>query len=323
MCYSAMVWADFHSFERLGGKLKIQDFVKWAGWVRRKGNWIKQVPKAMRQALANSDDPELAAIASAAEVEGARAIQADIDFQVERRTKAEAKLASAKPTAKAAEDQRIANDKIKAGEAKLASLGKPASADGIDRIWPGHFAPVMIREPETGEHVVLPMRYRCRLPGWTEAMERQKPGTYNARRDNLTTVWRKLLGSRHGLMVVDRFFESVYLHANQQRALAPGESEQNVEIVFTPEPRQELYVACLWNYTEGEGDDPGFYSFAAITSDPPNEVAIAGHDRCVVAIKPEIVDAWLHPDPKNLNASLAILDDPVDVHYAHELVQPR
>jgi hypothetical protein len=39
----------------------------------------------------------------------------------------------------------------------------------------------------------------------------------------------------------------------------------------------------------------------------------------VVAIKPENIDVWLHPDPKNLNASLALLDDPVDVYYEREL----
>lgn len=324
MCYFAQVWADFTKYERLGGQLKIQDFVKLVGWARRAGQWVKVVPKGMRQAIARAGDEfaDLAGLAEWADKEAQAAIQSDIDFQVDRLATAEAKLASPKPTKKAADDKRIATDKIEAGRAKLASLGKPASADGIDRIWPGHFAPVLMRDPETGERVIVPLRYRCRLPGWTEKDERDKPGTYNARRDKLTTVWRRLLGSRHAIMVVDRFYESVYLHANQQRELVPGESEQNIEILFTPRPRQELYVACLWNYTEGEGDELGFYSFAAITSDPPHEVAIAGHDRCVVAIKPENIDAWLHPDPKNVAASLAILDDPVDVYYEHELAKP-
>jgi len=321
MCYSAQVWADFHKYERLGGQMNIQAFVKLVGWARRQGNWIKTVPKATRQALAQAGDAALAAMAAEAEQEAAKAVQEDIDFQQQRLDKAEEKLASPKPTKAAANDKRIATDKIEAGRGKLASLGKPASADGIDRIWPGHFAPVLMRDPVTGERVIVPMRYRCRLPGWTEADEREKPGTYNARRDKLTTVWRKLLGSRHALMVVDRFYESVWLHANQQRELVPGEREQNIEILFTPKPRQELYVACLWNHTEGEGDDPGFYSFAAITSDPPHEVAIAGHDRCIVAIKPENIDAWLRPDPKNIAASLAILDDPVNLYYEHEIAK--
>jgi hypothetical protein len=39
------------------------------------------------------------------------------------------------------------------------------------------------------------------------------------------------------------------------------------------------------------------------------EVAAAGHDRCIIPIKPENVDAWLNPDPENLAALYAILDD--------------
>lgn len=39
-------------------------------------------------------------------------------------------------------------------------------------------------------------------------------------------------------------------------------------------------VACLWTRTEIPGAD-GLWSFAAITAEPPPEVAAAGHDRCV------------------------------------------
>jgi hypothetical protein len=47
-----------------------------------------------------------------------------------------------------------------------------------------------------------------------------------------------------------------------------------------------------------------------------------GHDRCVIAIRPENLNAWLEPDPHNLAASYAILDYPIDAYYQHELV-PR
>jgi putative SOS response-associated peptidase YedK len=45
----------------------------------------------------------------------------------------------------------------------------------------------------------------------------------------------------------------------------------------------------------------------------------AGHDRCVIAIQPENIEAWLAPDQKNLAAMYAILDDPVDTYFQHEL----
>ena len=60
-------------------------------------------------------------------------------------------------------------------------------------------------------------------------------------------------------------------------------------------------------------------SVAAITDDPPAEVAAAGHDRCIIPIKPENIDAWLNPDPKNLAALYAILDDRERPYYEHRL----
>jgi len=47
----------------------------------------------------------------------------------------------------------------------------------------------------------------------------------------------------------------------------------------------------------------------SITDEPPAEAAAAGHDRCIIPIKPENVDAWLNPDPKNLATQYAILDE--------------
>jgi putative SOS response-associated peptidase YedK len=200
-------------------------------------------------------------------------------------------------------------------------MASPSPADGIDRIWPGYFAPVMIRDPKTGERSVVPMRYRCRLPGWTEADEIEKPGTYNARRDKLSTVWRKVFGHQHGIMVVDRFYESVYLHNLQGRQLVPGEREQSVEILFTPATRENLFVACLWTYVEAAGDDPGFYTFAAITDDPPLVVVEAGHDRCPIPIQEGDIDAWLDPNPNDLPSLYAILDRRVRPFYEHQLAK--
>jgi hypothetical protein len=127
---------------------------------------------------------------------------------------------------------------------------------------------------------------------------------------------------QHGVVVASRFYESVNLHENQHRQLAPGEREQSIEIAFTPEPKQEMFLACLWRFVELEGDQPSFYGFAAITRDPPPEVLDAGHDRCVICLKPENIDAWLEPHPTNLPAMYAILDDPIDAYYQHEL-SPR
>lgn len=322
MCYSAQIWADYRKYERFGGTLDIKGYTALAGWTRKKGTWMKTVPKAMRHSMLDvgSLAPELLDLAAAAEREGVAVLTADIDAQSARLAEANAKLASPKPTRKAANDARVARNKIAAARTKLNDIALPAPSDGIDRIWPGHFAPVLIRDPETGERLIAPMRYRCRLPGWTAADEIEKPGTYNARRDKLSTVWRKVFGVRHGLIAASRFYESVKLHHLQHRPLVPGEREQNVELVFTPETGEDLLIACLYTYTEANGEEPPFYSFAAITHEPPPEVEAAGHDRCIVTIREEDIDAWLDPASTGREALLAILDRADRPYYEHEIV---
>ena len=56
-----------------------------------------------------------------------------------------------------------------------------------------------------------------------------------------------------------------------------------------------------------------------VTDEPPPEVAAAGHDRCIVPIKRENIDAWLNPDASRLAAMHAILDDRDRPFYEHQL----
>ena len=97
-----------------------------------------------------------------------------------------------------------------------------------------------------------------------------------------------------------------------------GDETENVILEFKPRPKQDMLVACLWSHWTGPGE-PELDSFAAITDEPPTEVSDAGHDRCIIPIKPEHVDAWLNPNPKNLKATYEILDDRERPYYEHRL----
>lgn len=146
------------------------------------------VPKAMRNAFQASDQPQGQEAKSAVlEAHRAAALAQEqlIAEQTERLTRAEGVLAGPKPTKKSATDKRVATNKIAEARRKLADVSDFAMQDGFDRIWPGHYAPVLFRDPLTGERLVVPMRYRCRLPSWTATDERAKPGTYMVRRDSL------------------------------------------------------------------------------------------------------------------------------------------
>ena len=48
-------------------------------------------------------------------------------------------------------------------------------------------------------------------------------------------------------------------------------------------------------------------------------MAAAGRDRTVINIKPAHIDAWLNPDPHNLDALFVIFDDKRHPYY--ELVK--
>jgi putative SOS response-associated peptidase YedK len=322
MCYSAEVMEDFRLYERMGGTLDVHAFAQMMDARRVSGDLFKVVPKAMRAPFdqpRNEGEQRVRDKMLDAYRAGTLAIEEEIATQTERLVKADAVLASAKPTKKAENDKRVATNKIAAARERLEEIQSQAESDGFGRMWPGQYAPVLIRDHVTGERMIVPARYRCRLPGWTKAMELEKPGTYNARKDKLHTVWKKLYGYNHGVIVARRFYESVSLHRLQQRELVPGERDIPVEIRFEPEPKQEMFLACLWRYVEPADGEEGFYSFAAITRGPPSEVQEAGHDRCIIALKPENIDAWLEPDPHNLSAMLAILDDPIDAYYQHEI----
>jgi putative SOS response-associated peptidase YedK len=126
----------------------------------------------------------------------------------------------------------------------------------------------------------------------------------------LEGYWKGQFGFTHGIMVVHAFFEHV------ERSTPEGLKKYQLE--FKPRPKQDMLVACLWSQWTRPGE-PDLLSFAAITDEPPVEIAQAGHDRCVIPLKPEHIDAWLNPDPKNLAQLYAILDDRERPYYEHRL----
>ncbi len=153
-----------------------------------------------------------------------------------------------------------------------------------------------------------PMRYQLRMPGKPASSDfvvgcgtgrKRLSGTYNARRDNLKRFWAQLFGRQRGIIIVDRFWENV-----------EGEGGQNQVVKFAPRTGQPMLVACLWaEWTDPKGEEPALTSFAAITDEPGPEAAAAGHDRTIINIKPEHLEAWLNPDPNDLGGLYEIFDD--------------
>jgi putative SOS response-associated peptidase YedK len=317
MCYSAQIEADYRKYKKLfGADIDIHEFVRLY-WDRRMGSKIK-IPKAMGMPFSDpgtDDERRIKTSIDAFDTEQIAKLEDDLAKQRTRLADAERALQS-KPTKAATERKRIATDKIAWTLGKLADLRRIELTQSDSRIFPGQFAPVMV--VENGRRIVKPMRYQCRPAGKPADYDVKYPGTYNARRDNLEGFWKELFGHSHGLMIVNSFYENVSRHRLEQRELVEGQKDEKIILEFKPKLSQELLVACLWSRWKGKGESD-LLSFAIVTTDPPPEIAIAGHDRCIVPIKPEHVDAWLNPDPTDLAAQYAILDDPYLPYYEYQV----
>ncbi|HEU4459988.1 MAG TPA: SOS response-associated peptidase family protein [Methylibium sp.] len=310
MCYSAQIWSAWRKFERaFKSGISLHDFAELYGF-RMADKRIK-IPKAMDFAFADPQtDDERAIKALIDEFNRQQTTELEQALFVQRKRLADAERSlQTKLTKAATESRRIATDKIDWQLGKLADLKRTEPKDSDSRIFPGWYAPVLVMEE--GQRVIKPMRYQCRLAGKPAFYDTKYPGTYNARRDNLGGFWKSLFGVSHGVMVVSRFFENV------QRT-EPDGTTKNLVLEFSPHDGREMLVACLWSRWTAPGE-PDLLSFAAITDEPPEEVAAAGHDRCIVPIKAEHIDAWLKLDPNDLATLYAILDDRERPYYEHRM----
>jgi putative SOS response-associated peptidase YedK len=307
MCYSAQIQAAYLKYLReTGAEMDIDQFVEIFG--ARVSDSSIRIPRAVERWF---DEPRS---------EGERQIKGFIDqyraaeitklekelfAQRKRLADAERSLAS-KATKAAAESKRIAGNKIEQAMTRLERLKatKPHVAEA--RIFPMHYAPIVMQE---GDRRLMRLgRYHCRKPGEAEFIDRKLPGLYNARRDSLGKYWQGLFGVSHAVMMVESFFENV------------DREGKNQVLHFVPKPADTMLIACLVaTWQDPKGGRP-LLSFAAITDEPPPEVAAAGHDRMIINLKPEHLDAWLQPAGRSPEELQSILSDRQTPYYEHEVM---
>ena len=307
MCYSAQLQAAYLRYLReTGAQMDMDQFVEIFG--ARVSDSSIRIPRAIERWF---DEPRN---------EGERKIKGFIDewraaeitrlereafAQKKRLADAERTLAS-KPTKAAAESQRIATNKIQQALARLDRLKALQPDPEEARIFPLHYAPIVMQVG--GKRLLRLARYHCRLPGEAAFIDRKLPGLYNARRDSLGRYWKGLFGTSHAVMLVDSFFENV------------DREGKNQVLHFIPRPADTMLIACLYaEWRDPKGGAP-LLSFAAITDDPPPEVAAAGHDRMIINLKPENLDAWLSPQGRSLDEMQKILGDRQAPYYEHEVM---
>lgn len=192
----------------------------------------------------------------------------------------------------------------------------------LERIYPGHSAPVLAFEGDT--LVARLMRYSAKPPQFVAQDKRFS--TFNARRDNLQSpFWSECFRRNHGFILLRGFFEWVAVRdllragkvsldqvkaeferqrnaraeklAQEDRPYRPTKAEltdalfRKTVIEFRPEGLPDLLVPVIFSKTalpHGETD----FGFAIITDEPPPEVRRAGHDRCPVFLDRASVEIW-------------------------------
>ena len=318
MCYSAQVIQMARKLHRqLGIRLDYDDIEKL--FFRRLDDPGINISRGFE---ANFDDPttdQERRIKGAIDEHRSRVaakMEKDLFTQKTRLVNAQRSLQE-KETKKAREDVRIATTKIEALTVKLGNLRSSEPNEEDNRIFPFVYAGVIVKKD--GQNLLTPMRYHCRPAGKPVFYDRKFPGLYNARRDNLEKFWGEQFGTHHAILVVESFFENVKRHTMEHRDLAAGETEQNVVLQFKPEPRQTMYIACLWSHWT-DPKEPDLRGFAAITDEPPADVAAAGHDRCVINLKPEHVEAWLTPQGRSTGELQSILSDRAAAVFQHQIL---
>jgi putative SOS response-associated peptidase YedK len=307
MCYSAQIQAAYLKYLReTGAEMDIDQFAEIFG--ARVSDSSIRIPRAVERWFDEPRDDAERKIKTLIEQyrsDEMTKLEREVFLQKTRLANAERSLAS-KPTKAATESQRIATSKIEKSLERLDRLKatKPHPAEA--RIFSLHYAPIVMQDG--ARRVMRLARYHCRKPGEPASIDRQLPGLYNARRDSMGKYWKELFGFKHAVLLVESFFENV------------DRDGRNQVLHFIPKPAGTMMIACLYSqWMDPKGGSP-LLSFAAITDEPPAEVAAAGHDRMIINIKPENLEAWLKPEGKSLEEMQRILADRQAPYYEHEVM---
>lgn len=307
MCYSAQLQAAYIKYLReTGAEMDIDQFVEIFG--ARVSDASIRIPRAVERWFdepRNEGERRIKELIDQYRGAEANRLERELFTQRKRLVDAERTLAS-KPTKAAAEHQRIATTKIERALERLERLRSRGASDSDARIFPLHYAPIVIQDG--GRRVLRLARYHLRRPGDPPTTDRKYPGLYNARRDNLGKYWRAQFGTTHAVMLVESFFENVQREGRNQ------------VLHFIPRPAGTMYIACLYGEWRDAAGGATLLSFAAITDEPPTEVAAAGHDRMIVNLKPENLDAWLTPAGRSAGELQRILSERQTPYYEHEVL---
>jgi putative SOS response-associated peptidase YedK len=308
MCYSAQIEAKWKRHVReMEAKMLLSDFRELMQLRLAEPSQFR-LPRAFDLEFAapqSEDERAIKALSDQYRKTQVTKLETEIFAQKKRLADADRKLA-VKETKAATESKRIAETKVRQAMGKLALLTDDRPHSNDYRIFPRSYAPIILMRD--GEKVMVPARYLLRQPGKPPFMDDKLSGNYDARRDNLTKFWRPQFGVTHAVMAVESFYENV-----------TGPEGQNQVLHFNPKPTGVMLIACLYAEWTDEKTGEKLLSFAAVTDDPPQEVAAAGHDRMIIRLTRENVDRWLTQQGRSDEELQDILSERQPAFYEHRI----
>ena len=117
-------------------------------------------------------------------------------------------------------------------------------------------------------------------------------------------TWKPIFGKQHGIFPFYRFYESV-----------EGKNGKPKQIYFEPKHGDLMWSATL--YEKAKLKEGELWSFAAVTDEPPPEVAAAGHDRCPVYLQEKNFKTWLSPSTSAKDELISILESVEPTYFEH------
>ncbi len=204
-------------------------------------------------------------------------------------------------------ESSIEQDQIK----KILGLKRKPQSDifrtpeNDGRVFPNYFTNVV--SLHNGVKEFGPMRYRVRPAHSSEEIP-TKFNVFNARLDSLEKrqTWAPLFMRKHGVIPFNAFYEWVIKDGKKSL------------IKFAPTSSDTMWAPCLWDEWKSNDGLISFKSFAIITTDPPKEIEVMGHDRCPIFIQDQFIDSWLNPKDLNPEDAYEILTHPKNEKYRYE-----
>lgn len=164
------------------------------------------------------------------------------------------------------------------------------------RVVPYRKAPVFIRDDKK---IVLTEMSFSLVPSWSKE-RKVKFATHNARLETVLEkpTWKKPFLNQRALVPISYFVEPIYdneLAGHMVRFHAQGQTF--------------LYAAGIYDEWTDKESGEILSSFSIVTTEPPEDILKAGHDRCPVFLKSSGWEQWLEPGPQDGKALMQILKE--------------